>query len=99
MTVTELSKLEAGESIQHRYYLTNEQSGNYYNMINSLQIDTFEQYYDGGGFDGFDLVIRISSPTGKNQFIGLHNFKHPVISKLIDVTNKLIPESRLRIKL
>jgi hypothetical protein len=97
LTITDLKGQKNKDSILYKSPMTEQQISEYNNQMTLLNLDTLEQYYDGGGFDGFDLLLKINSDTGSEKIVGVHNYKHPVIKVAIQEIIKLIPLTRHKI--
>ena len=89
---------ECNDSVIFKTSLSENQSINYYNYIHSLNVDTLGQYYDGGGFDGLDILLKIKDGPIHSKTIYIHNYKNQVIQSLIGKTNELILLEKYKIE-
>ena len=80
------------DSLSH--LLSADQSEAYYSAVQALRLDTLSNYYDGGGFDGYDMLIKYKIDSAVENSIGVHNIKLEVIKSLLIETNRLASDSR-----
>ena len=97
LSIIEYKQSKYLDSVVYKSVINKREINDYFYNIENLKFEKLDPYYEGGGYDGWDMLVKINIKSVPTITVGLHNYKHPSIISLVDETNKLIQNERLRI--
>lgn len=84
------------DTIIYDIALNKKKATQFYQYLKKNSTDTLRSIYHEEGFDGLNLLVKISGDGLKAKTVKLERYFHPEIEKLIVEMDKLIPEKKYK---